>query len=205
MYRFSRSSPVVLKYDRDLRSSRPISKACWGPRQSTTTSSLRKRLSSRNIKGGGCAFDTVPIRHLKMQSRASSSSASSSSSDVTISDSTNSHVKKEETQTLNSPDLGNVEKGEEKAEKPAEQAPAPYSLFTVNRVQKWTIVILASIASFISPTTGSIYLPVIPTIAHVSDRSQRCICRASPFPSLTLDAFSLFLHYTLSLFFSSHP
>lgn len=197
MNRFSRSSPVVLKYDRVLRSSRPISKACWGPRQSTTTSSLKEKLSSRNIKGGGCAFDTVPIRHLKMQSRASSSSASSSS-DVTISDSTHSHVKTEETQTPNSPDLGNVEKGEEKTEKPTEQAPAPYSLFTVNRVQKWTIVILASIASFISPTTGSIYLPVIPTIAHVSDRSQRCICRASPFPSLTLslfffDAFSLFL------------
>jgi hypothetical protein len=105
-------------------------------------------------------------------------SPASSSSDVTISNSSNSHVKQQDTQTPNFPtqnqetDVGKVERGDVKEEnetKEKSEAPAPpYSLFTINPYQKWMIVFLASIASFLSPVSGSIYLPVIPTIANVS-------------------------------------
>lgn len=52
--------------------------------------------------------------------------------------------------------------------KEGEKAEEVYSIFTTRSLQKWTIVFLAATASFISPVSGSIYLPVIPVIAKVS-------------------------------------
>lgn len=59
----------------------------------------------------------------------------------------------------------------------------PYSAFTSS--EKWTVVVLVSLASFFSPLTANIYFPAIPTIADAFNKSIELI-------NLTVTVYMLF-------------